>query len=331
MYMPKGIQITFYEREKIEVWLRMKKKKTWIANKLDRNYSVIKREIKRNSGDHLPYTAAIAQRLADARARKTNVLKLEKPKNKELKKFIEEKIKDDWSPEQIVGYIEENDMNWECDSISHETIYDYVYNHSDKYKKLYKHLRVGRKKRQKRFYRKKQGNIIKNRVSIHDRPNKISEKKEFGHWETDLMEFKKGSPVLCVNYERSSMLCRVYKSRNKNSLLNENNLIKIIDEFSLNCKSFTRDNGSENVNHLDTLNEYDIPSYFCDVQCSWQKGGVENCNKLLRQYLPRNCNFESITEEELLVIQEKLNNRPRKNLNFLTPNQVSALKIKKGL
>ncbi len=74
-----------------------------------------------------------------------------------------------------------------------------------------------------------------------------------------------------------------------------------------------------------------MPSYFCDVQCSWQKGGVENCNKLLRQYLPRNCNFESITEEELLVIQEKLNNRPRKNLNYLAPNQVSVLKIRKGL
>ncbi len=332
MNMPRGREITYYEREKIEVWLRMKKKKTWIANKLNRNYSIIKREIKRNTGDYLSYNAQVAHVLAYKRARNTNTRKLDKEKNKELKEFIEKKLKDDWSPEQIVGYLEENKMSWICDLISHETIYQHIYEYSEKYKKLYLHLRRSKKKRQKRYYRKKQVQAIKNRVSIHERPLMIEKKLEYGHWETDLVEFKKGNNVICVNYEKKSMLCRIYRSYTKQATENENHIAQVIDEFSyVWCRSFTRDNGKENALHEDTLYKYDIPSYFCDANASWQKGGVENINGLIRQYLPKKCNINNITDKEILIVQEKLNNRPRKSLNYLTPNQVYALDMKKGL
>ena len=119
--MPKGRPLTLFEREKIETWLRMKKKKTWIADRLKRDYSIIKREIQRNSSKHLPYCAAVAQMLAQQRAKKTNVRKLDKPKNIELKKFVEERLEDNWSPEQIAGTIREQIEFKE--TVSHESIY----------------------------------------------------------------------------------------------------------------------------------------------------------------------------------------------------------------
>lgn len=332
MTMPKGRPITLYDRERIEVWIRMKKKKTWMAKKLGRDYSIIKREIKRNTGDYLPYNALTAHTISKRRAKKTNVRKLEKEQNKNLKELIEEKIYEDLSPQQIIGELEGTPPVWQCETVSHETIYQYIYNHAEKYKQLYRHLRTGRKKRQRRYYRKKRGNIIKNRVSIHERPPVIAQKKDYGHWETDLMEFTKGAPVLCVNYEKKSQLNRIFRSKNKSAVLNEEHITEVIDEFPPQwCKSFTRDNGSENAYHLKTYRDYDIPSYFCDPQCSWQKGGVENLNKLIRQYLPRNCDFENISDTEIYAIQERLNNRPRKGNNYLTPNTIFALETKKGL
>ena len=178
MSMPKGRPLTFYEREKIETYLRMKKKKTWIAEKLKRDYSIIKREIKRNSGSYLPYSAVTAQKLADERSKKTNIKKLDKAKNIRLKEFVEEKLNLDWSPEQISSHLKENVVEGITEIISYESIYAYIYYYVEKYKELHKHLRTERKKRQRRFSRRKQGNAIKERISIHARPEEIREKKE---------------------------------------------------------------------------------------------------------------------------------------------------------
>lgn len=325
--MPKGRPLTLFEREKIETWLRMKKKKSWIADKLKRDYSIIKREIKRNTGDHLPYSAAVAQALAEKRARKTNVKKLDKLENKELKEFVEEKLTEDLSPEQIAGILKEQPPENISEKISHESIYNYIYNQSEKQKKLYLHLRTARKKRQKKFSRKKHKNTIKDRVSIHSRPTEIAEKKEYGHWENDLVEFgREQNGVLSVKYERKSMLCRLHKLSSKRAEENEDSITETIESLPHSWfKSVTRDNGKENANHMDTLNDFGVPTYFCDPYASWQKGGIENLNKLIRQYLPKRCDFAKITEREVYEIQEKLNSRPRKSNNFLTPNQVYAL------
>jgi len=104
--MPQGKGITFYERERIETYLRMKKKKIWIARKLNRDYSIIKREIKRNSGEHKPYCAKDAQYYAERRRKKTNVRKLEKWQNEKLKEYVKEKLKEGWSPEEIAGRLQ---------------------------------------------------------------------------------------------------------------------------------------------------------------------------------------------------------------------------------
>jgi transposase, IS30 family len=318
--------ITLYEREKIEVYLRMKKKKKWIADKLKRDYSVIKREIKRNSGEYLPYKATDAQYFAERRKRNTNKRKLDKPRNKLLKEYVEKSILNDWSPQQIAGRLKEKPPDNLKEVISHESIYQYIYSGAEKHKHLYEHLRTARKQRQKRFSRKKQGNKLKNRISIHLRPLEIDQRKEYGHWETDLVEFgREQKKVLSVKYERKSMLCRLHKIKNKTALENEESIIDVVESFPCYWfKSVTRDNGGENAKHLDTLNGFDVPSYFCDPYCSWQKGGIENLNKLIRQYLPKKMNFAEVKENDILKIQEILNNRPRKSLNYLTPNEIFA-------
>lgn len=318
--------ITLCEREKIELYLRMGKKKIWISKKLNRDYSIIKREIKRNSGEVLPYKANNAHYFAERRKRNTNKRKLDKLKNKKLKEFVENRILDDWSPEEIAGRLRDNPPSGINETISCESIYGYIYNGAEKYNHLYKHLRTAKKQRQRRFNRKKRGNTIKNRVSIHLRPEKIDKKKEYGHWETDLVEFgRKQKEALSVKYERKAMLCRLHRVKNKSAEENENTISETIESFPYYWfKSVTRDNGSENAKHEKTKENLGVQSYFCDPYCSWQKGGVENLNKLIRQYFSKRCNFEKITDKEIYEIQEKLNNRPRKSNNYLTPNEIFA-------
>ncbi|MFA6194110.1 MAG: IS30 family transposase [Parcubacteria group bacterium] len=325
--MPKGRPITLYEREKIATWIRIGKKKLWMAENLGRDYSVIKREIKRNSGKYNLYMASVAQAVAERRTRKTNVRKLEKLENLKLKKFVIEKIKEDWSPEQIAGALKENLPTGVSETVSHESIYGYIYNYSEKHFHLYEHLRTGRKKRRRKFSRKKRGIAIKNRVSIHVRPAEISKKKNFGHWENDLVEFgRRQKAVLSVKYERKSMLCRLHKLESRHARGNEDSIAETIESFPYDWfRSVTRDNGKENAEHEKTLLDFNVPTYFCDPYSSWQKGGIENLNKLIRQYLPKRCDFAKMTDDDILKIQEKLNSRPRKSNNYLTPNEIFAL------
>lgn len=328
--MPKGKEITFYERERIETYLRMKKKKIWIAKKLNRDYSIIKREIKRNSGDILPYSATNAQYYAERRKKKTNKKKLEKRENKKLKEYVENKLKEGWSPEQISGVLKERPPKEikECrdKTISDESIYDYIYNREGRFGGLYQKLRRKQSKRKRRFSRKQRHQTIKNRISIHEREKTANERKRIGDWETDSVIYS-GKSILSVQSERKSRLCRIHKCENKTALASEKALRKSINSLPSLWLTITRDNGSENVLHHETK----ISSYFCDPYSSWQKGGIENLNGLIREYFPKKSNLDTISKKEIRLIQEKLNNRPRKCLNYSTPNEVIATELKKGL
>ena len=325
--MSKGKEITFYEREGIETYLRMKKKKIWIAKRLNRDYSIIKREIKRNSGGISPYIAINAHYYAERRKKNTNKRKLEKWENQKLKEFVEKKLKEGWSPEQIEGVLKKHPPNEikKCHdkTISYESIYDYIYNEQSG---LHKNLRRKQSKRQRMFSRKQRHSLIKDRISIHQREKIVNERKRFGDWETDSVIYS-GKSILSVQSERKSKLCRIHKCEDKSALASENALRDSIDSLPSLWLTITRDNGTENALHYETK----VSSYFCDPYCSWQKGGVENLNGLIREYFPKKSNLDTISEKEIYLIQEKLNNRPRKCLNYLTPNKVIATELKKGL
>lgn len=324
--------ITYYEREKIEVYLRMSKSHRWISRRLNRDHTVIDREVKRNSGDYLPYRAKTAHRIFEQRRVKTNKRKLEKDKNQNLRNYVVEQLRLDVSPEQIAGRLKEGLVSETKKTISHESIYQYIYEGEGRFEYLYPYLRTRRSKRQRKFSRKRQAKmVIKDRVSIHERPEIIDEKHRLGDWETDSLIFTRQKEIVSVQYERKGMLCRLNKVANKTAEETEDAIWNSIESLPPELwQSITRDNGTENVKHTETKKVFNIQSYFCDGYCSWQKGGIENLNKLIRQYLPRKTDLSKLTDNDIYQIQERLNNRPRKTLNYLTPNEVIANYLQGG-
>lgn len=324
-------RITYADRQLIERYLKMKKKKKWIAQWLKRDYSVIKREINRNSGDYLPYSADSAQRIADHRARKTNVRKLDK--DPVLKEYVVDRISSgEWSPEQIAGVLKEHAPPGVKHTVSHESIYQYVYQDQNaRMMKLWQKLKTRRRDRHPKGSRKNRPVELKDRVSIHSRPKEVDDKKRYGDWETDLVISHQGSQAIQVIYERKMNYCLMRRVKNKKAEEFESVLQYAHEERTdLPWQSITRDNGGENALHHQTRDLFNLPSYFCDPYCSWQKGGIENCNKLIRWYFPKKTKFENISDEQLAEVERKLNDRPRKGLNYLSPNQVLSQLHKKG-
>lgn len=232
---------------------------------------------------------------------------------------------DQWSPEQIAG---ELNTRTGTQIISHETIYQFLYSEEGRRLKLWVHLR--HKKRPSRAPRgartSRRKDLIPDRTPVHCR-----EEKQFGDLETDSMIFSKQKWILSVQVEVMSKRCILTKLPNKTAMETHEALRKSIVTFGENIvKSTTFDNGTENMLHTRLKEDFGIQTYFCDPYSSWQKGLVENTNKLIRQYLPRWTNMEHLSEEQLYEIQEKLNNRPRKSLRYNTPNQVYDLLTKNG-
>jgi len=252
MNMPKGRPITLYEREQIEAWLRMGRRKKWIAGKLNRDYSIVKREIKRNSGAYLPYIAQEADYYATRRKKKTNKRKLEKWQNEKLTEYVKGLLDDGWSPEEIAGRLKKHPpkevSRCKNKTVSYESIYNWIYEGEGRWGGLYKKLRRKQKIRKRRFARKKQvKTIIKERVSIAQRPGVVAKRKRFGDWETDSMIFS-GRSILSVQFERKMKLCRIHKCENKTAERSEEALRDSIESLPQNFwLTITRDNGSENV------------------------------------------------------------------------------------
>lgn len=330
--MSKGRPLTLYEREQIETWLRMKKKKTWIARRLGRDYSIIKREVKRNSSPILPYNAEAAHGYAKRRRQKTNTRKLEKYGNEKLADYVTARLHEGWSPEEIAGRLKEYSpqevAHCKNTTVSHESIYQWIYSGEGRFGGVYKNLRRKQRTRKPKFSRKQRVTpSIQSRVSIRQRGAAINGRMRIGDWETDSVVFR-GRSILSVQQERKSRVCRLHKCEDKSARASEEALRDSIESLPRNVwLTITRDNGGENALHHET----DVPSFFCDPYASWQKGGVENLNGLIREYFPKKSNLDTVTEGQVYAVQEKLNDRPRKILNYLTPNEVLALELKKGL
>ncbi|MBU1706245.1 IS30 family transposase [Patescibacteria group bacterium] len=164
---------------------------------------------------------------------------------------------------------------------------------------------------------------------IQYRPMEINEKREFGHWESDTTVCENKGETLSVQYERSTQLCRLTKVTDKSAEATEGAHRNLMETVLV--KSLTLDRGSEGGNHYKLRLDYGIDTYHCDPYSSWQKGGVENLNGLIRQYLPRGTDLSQISHHLIYVIQEKLNDRPRKGLGYRTPNECSREFLESGV
>ena len=315
--------LVYEERKIIERELLDRKTFRQIAKLLGRDHSVVSREVKANSGPHMPYCADRAQLYAERRMKGKKKGKL--AENEELRNKVIEKLREEWSPDQIDGWLRE-----ECEKppgyVSYETIYKYIYSPEGRQERLWLHLRTSRHKRELRGTGKSRCSQIPGRISIHERAEAINLKERYGDWESDTVESpKSGKGGLSSHYERKSQACRLHRLLSKRAEETSNSLARTRDSLpDYLFLTVTFDNGPENSGHGELKKEFGIETYFCDPYCSWQKGGVENLNKLIRQYFPKKTDFSRISEEQIYIVQEKLNNRPRKTLNYKTPNQILA-------
>lgn len=319
--------LTIGDREKIEKYLSLRMKKRPIARLLKREASVVRREISKNTKNGIRYSALRAQARTERESHKTNKRKLET--DQILHDYVVERLKADLSPEEIAGRLKNHPpKELKGKYINHESIYQYIYEGEGRYEYLYPCLRKAHKKRRRKFGRKKQQTHIPERISIDLRPEIINQRKRYGDWETDTMVFKKQKIAMSVQYERKAMLTRLHKVPNKSAEETELAINDSVESLPAELwKSITWDNGGEGACHTKIRDGYNIETYFCDTYASWQKGGVENLNGLIRQYLPKGTDMSTITDEEIYKIQERLNNRPRKKLNYLTPNEVISTAV----
>lgn len=304
--------LCYQERCIIRAYLQVGISQKETAEDLNRHPSTISREIWRNSGrrGYRPIQATI--RYLERRKQSVRPSKF----TQEMKNKIDARLAALHSPEQISGA-----LALDGDSISHESIYRYIWNDKSKGGKLYKNLRHSKVKRRSRGKGKGRRGKIKNRVSIHDRPQEIERKVIAGHWEGDTV-LGSGKNVLVTLVERVKKYTVVFKANDKTAESVNQAIQEHCKEYKHLFKSITLDNGLEFAQHERFGQFLNAGIYFADPGCSWQRGLNENTNGLLRQYLPKKTNFDKISNKRIREIQDELNDRPRKLLGFKTPTMV---------
>jgi IS30 family transposase len=291
-----------------------------IAGALGRAASTVSRELRRNGGQRR-YRAAVADSQAWARALRPKACKL--AMHDELRQLVAARLSENWSPEQIAGWLKHTYPHDEAHQVSHETIYRslFVQARGVLKKDLQAHLRSGRAIRRSRHASAKsdQRGSLTDMISIRERPASVEDRAVPGHWEGDLLCGSSSSYIVTL-VERHSRYVLLAKVANRDSKSVISALIdqahRLPEEL---LKSLTWDRGKEMAEHKRFTLATDAAVYFCDPQSPWQRGSNENTNGLLRQYFPKGTNLSVHSQERLDEIARQLNGRPRKTLGFETP------------
>ena len=310
-------QLTYEQRCQIFALNKTGMSQNKIAKQLNVSQSTISREFSRNTGKR-GYRIKQAQNLAEDR--RLTACKATKMTT-ELIELIESKVKEKWSPEQVSGWLgEERNID-----ISHETIYQYIYSDKRSGGYLFKHLRRKGKAYQSRNKDKQAGRgFIKNRVSIDERPQIVDDKARIGDWEIDLVIGKGHSGALVTIVERKTSFTVSTRVDDKSAKTVTAATIALLKPFKNAVKTITADNGKEFAYHEKMTESLNCEVYFADPYCSWQRGLNENTNGLLRQYWPKSTDFKKVSQSEVQDAIVKLNDRPRKKLNYKTPAKLMA-------
>ncbi len=311
-------QLTNEEREEIAIGLELGHTFSSIAEALGRHKSTISREIARNlpAARNVRYRANRAQKRADERKKASH--KKERLKSPQIREYVEEKLKIGWTPEQIEGRLP---MDHPELSTNYESIYQWIYAQR---RDLIECLPRGHRKRRKRGSAKNKGCVrVPNRVMIDRRPIEVEERKEPGHWEADTAVSRQSKAAVAVVHERKSRYCKLTQMESKSAQNMQNAVILSLSDMPDELrKTITYDNGTENASH-ETINAVlNTASYFCRPYHSWEKGGVENNIGLIRRFYPKKTDWSLISQDDLNIIEYRLNTRPRKCLGFRTPQEV---------
>lgn len=315
-------RLSLVEREEISRGLEAGESIRSIAARLGRSPSTISREVNKSDGPK-EYRAVRADRRASIEARRPKPTVFET--SSRLRAYVEEKLDAEWSPQQISARLIRDFPEDEEMRVSHETIYQslFVQTRGGLRKELVKALRSGRTRRRShsRSTIAKRGQIT-NMTMISDRPAEIEDRAVPGHWEGDLIIGKDQGSAIGTLVERSSRLTLLVKLNNRTTeeviAAIQRQIATLPDQL---VKSLTWDQGKELADHLRFSVETGIPVYFCDPHSPWQRPTNENTNGLLRQYLPKGTDLSIHTQTELDAIAAKLNSRPRRSLDYLTPSE----------
>ncbi len=309
------------EAQRYEIYLGLKRKwsKTRIAEEIGVSKSTVSRELKRNSNTKGEYVWITAQQKAQGRK---HGFKGNHRKPDELWWRIEQMIfEEDWSPAQIAGVLRKEGIH-----ICKQTIYNHV--HADTTGKLASHM-PHELKYTKRVNRKRptKATNIPNRTSIHDRPAE-ADGKRFGDWEMDTIVDSYGNAIVTLTERSSNYILMERLPYGRKAVPTAKAVARLLYPYRQSLLTITTDNGSEFAAHelipkkLSMPRRSEVTIYFADSYSSWQKGAIENANKLIRKYIPKKANFNNFSDKKIMEIQKKLNRRPREKLNFESPKSI---------
>lgn len=311
-------QISVVERHMIKVLLESGFSFFEIATKLKRSPSTITREIHRNipkrgrgSGIYNPDRAHVKTKLRHRAKHKHRKL------TPEIEQEVRKRIKNDWSPEQIVGRATKEGRPM----VSHETIYKFIYEDRRHGGKLFTHLRYRHRRRRKRKNVYDRRGVIPNRIFIDKRPVAANKKSRVGHFEGDTIVGRNHIGAVVSLTEMKTKYQFILKVQDQSADKVRNAIQKLLGNHANWIKTLTVDNGKEFACHEKLAEDLDIKVFFCDPYSPWQRGLNENQNGLIRQYIPKSTSFVNLMDHDIAMIADRLNNRPRKTLGFETPKE----------
>ena len=305
--------LTLKQRYTIEAMCKEGYKKSAIAQAINKHKSVVGRELQRNCDKRSGlYHHDLAQRKYDKRQQ-------DKPKHirftPSVQKDVETLLKEDYSPEQVVGTLKKQGKP----AVSAERIYQHIW--ADKKKKggLHLHLRNQGRRYRKRGNKKDNRGIIKDRVGIEQRPKIVEERTRFGDLEVDLIIGKNHNQAMLTINDRASGMLKIRKVASKEAKIVSKAIVEELTDWIPYIKTITADNGKEFADHKFVSEQLGIDYYFARPYHSWERGSNENLNGLVRQYFKKSSDFEPINKEKVKAVENKLNNRPRKRFNYENP------------
>jgi IS30 family transposase len=304
-------QLTQEQRYQIYALLKMDHTQVEIAKVIGVHKSTISRELQHNRGLR-GYRPKQAHRLAVSRRDKS------KPRiGASTWTLIEALIRQDLSPEQISDRLKKKHRIL----VSHERIYQYILADKRAGGDLYRHLRC-QKKHRKRYGSYDRRGVLPNRVSIDERPAIVDTRQRLGDWEADTIVGKRHRGALVTLSERKSRLTLLKWVERRTAQAVADAVIELLQSCKHLVHTITSDNGKEFADHERIAKSLEADFYFAHPYAAWERGTNENSNGLVRQYFPKNRDFTTITEEETIMAQSRLNNHPRKCLDFDTPYEV---------
>ena len=308
-------QMNFEQRYTIECMLKQKQSIAIIAKTISRNESSLHRELRRNKKPRGSYSSHYAQMLADERKKEGH---LKKRFTIQMEQYVRDKLKNQWSPDQIVGKAKKEGI----EMVSHERIYQFIWQDKANGGELHKDLRTGMKKYKKRYGSKSSRGQIPNKVSIEQRPKIVEENKRIGDLESDLIIGKDHKGALLTIVDRYSSFLWIADVKGKKKDAVKKATINILASHKQWIHTITNDNGKEFAEHQKIAEKLQCEVFFAHPYSSWERGLNEYTNKLIRQYFPKNKTLENVDQIKINQVIELLNNRPRKKLGYKTPKEV---------